>query len=139
MLKVPMTTDIKDFSPKVISIFNKRQLICSAIAFSYGFPIIMYAKALSLNTRMTLATLLMLPVLACGWIKAYGMPLERFALLVLVNHVLTPTRRMYATENTHDYLCRDSTIRFRDAKRKKQTWKEKKARRLELKKYGGVR
>ena len=64
MFKVPMTRDIKDFSPKVISIFNKRQLICSAIALSYGFPIIMYAKSMELNTRMTFATILMLHVLA---------------------------------------------------------------------------
>ena len=134
-----MTTDIKDFSPKVISIFNKRQLICSAVALSYGFPVIMYAKALDLNTRMTLATLLMLPVLACGWIRVYGMPLERFALLVIKNHVLTPARRAYATENTLDYLGKGGIILFRDAKRKKMTWKEKKARRLGMKKYGGVR
>ena len=139
MFKVPMTRDIKDFSPKVISIFNKRQLICSAIALSYGFPVIMYARGLELNTRMTLATILMLPVLACGWIRVYGMPLERFALLVIVNHLLTPTRRMYATENTLDYVRKDKVVLFRGAKRKKKTWKEKKVRRLEMKKYGGVR
>ena len=139
MFKVPMTRDIKDFSPKVISIFNKRQLICSAIALSYGFPVIMYARGLELNTRMTLATILMLPVLACGWIRVYGLPLERFALLVIVNHLLTPTRRMYATENTLDYVRKDKVVLFRGAKRKKMTWKEKKVRRLEMKKYGGVR
>ena len=139
MFIVPMTRDIKDFSPKVISIFNKRQLICSAIALSYGFPVIMYARGLELNTRMTLATILMLPVLACGWIRVYGMPLERFALLVIVNHLLTPTRRMYATENTLDYVRKDKVVLFRGAKRKKMTWKEKKVRRLEMKKYGGVR
>ena len=139
MFKVPMTRDIKDFSPKAISIFNKRQLICSPIALSYGFPIIMYAKSMELNTRMTFATILMLPVLACGWIKVYGMPLEKFALIVLTNHVLTPTRRMYATENTLDYLVEDGVVRFRDAKRKKMTWKEKKVRRQQMKKYGGTR
>ena len=139
MFKVPMTRDIKDFSPKVISIFNKRQLICSAIALSYGFPVIMYARGLELNTRMTLATILMLPVLACGWIRVYGMPLERFALLVIVNHLLTPTRRMYATENTLDYVRKDKVVLFRGAKRKKMTWQDKQVRRLEMKKYGGVR
>ena len=139
MFKVPMTRDIKDFSPKVISILNKRELICAAIALTYGFPVIMYARGLELNTRMTLATILMLPVLACGWIRVYGMPLERFALLVIVNHLLTPTRRMYATENTLDYVRKDKVVLFRGAKRKKMTWKEKKVRRLEMKKYGGVR
>ena len=139
MVKVPMTTDIKDFSPKVISIFNKRQLICTAIALSYGLPLIMYARALDLNTRMTLATVLMLPVLACGWVKVYGMPLERFAVIILVNHVLTPTRRAYATKSTMGYLGEDSVVLFRGAKRKKMTWKEKKARRQEMKKYGGVK
>ena len=139
MFKVPMTRDIKDFSPKVISIFNKRQLICSAAAFSYGFPVIMYARGLDLNARMTLATLLMLPVLACGWIRVYGMPLERFALLVLINHVLTPAKRKYVTVNTLDYLKKEKTVLFRDAKRKKMTWKEKKIRRMEMKRYGGVR
>ena len=133
MVKVPMTTDIKDFSPKVISIFNKRQLICTAIALSYGFPLIMYARALDLNTRMTLATILMLPV------KVYGMPLERFAMIILVNHVLTPTRRAYATKSAMGYLGEDSVVLFRGAKRKKMTWKEKKARRQEMKKYGGVK
>ena len=110
MVKVPMTTDIKDFSPKVISIFNKRQLICTAIALSYGFPIVMYAGALDLNTRMTLATVLMLPVLACGWVKVYGMPLERFAVIILVNHVLTPQRRANATQSTRVYLGEGSTV-----------------------------
>ena len=139
MVKVPMTTDIKDFSPKVISIFNKRQLICLAAALSYGFPLIMYAGALGLNTRMTLAMFLMLPVLACGWIKAYGMPLERFALLIIVNHMLTPTRRAYVTDNTMDYLGKDAVSLLRDAKRKKMTWREKRVRSREMKKYGGVR
>ena len=73
------------------------------------------------------------------WVKVYGMPLERFAVIILVNHVLTPTRRAYATKSTMGYLGEDSVVLFRDAKRMKMTWKEKKARRQEMKKYGGVK
>lgn len=104
MIQVEMSKDISDFSPKIISVFDKRQLVCVGISCAYGIPIILYADFLDFYTRFTVAVVLMFPVLACGWLKLYGMTLEQFALHIIKTRVLSPTERAYVTENSYAYL-----------------------------------
>lgn len=140
MIQVEMNKDIRDFSPKVISIFDKRQLICVGLSALYGVPIMLYATSLDIYTRITLATVLMTPVIACGWVKMYGMPLERFFLHIIRNYWLTPTKRKYRTENTFSFISPDDTvILFKDAKRGKMSRNDKKKYRADLEKFGAVR
>ncbi len=131
MLKVPMNADIKEYSPKIVYGLDKRQLICTALALSYGIPFIRTASFLELSDRIAVAVILMLPVIACGWIKLYGMPFERFMLHIIVHHVLTPRTRMYRTEISIASEELPEKNVNKDRKKKKQHKKE-------VRKYGGI-
>ena len=124
MIQVEMSKDISDFSPKIISVFDFRQLVCVAIASSYGLPIILYAD---------------FPVLACGWVKPYGMTLERFAWHILKTRFLTPKKRPYVTENPHGYLDTTKTAPAKPAtaEPKKRTRKERKKYKQDMARFDG--
>lgn len=101
MIQIEMSKDINDFSPKIISIFDKRQLICTAIACAYGLPIMMDKSVdVGFEVKLTVALALMFPVIACGWVKLYGMTLERFIIHIIKTNVIGTTKRYYATKNT---------------------------------------
>lgn len=138
MIQIEMSKDIRDFSPKVISVFDLRQIICIGIAASYGIPFVMSATAIELTTRITIAVIIMMPVILCGWIKIYGMPFEKFITHMLINRFLTPEKRYYKSECKMGFLDTDKTIPkdFSTIKRPKMTRKEKKGNKAALKKYG---
>ena len=105
MIQIEMSKDINDFSPKIISIFDRRQLICVGLACSYGLPIIM-SKSFDtgFETRLTIGLLLMFPVIACGWVKLFGMPLERFVWHIIKTRVLGTPQRFYKTDNIYGFI-----------------------------------
>lgn len=141
MIQIEMSKDINDFSPKIISVFDKRQLICTAIASTYGIPIMLYADFLDIQTRIMAAVILMSPVLMCGWVKMYGMYLEKFVLHILRTRVFNRTTRYYETENTFGYL--DHTVKApkKPAMEKpvKRKWKAKKKYKKDMAEYEGRR
>lgn len=139
MIQVEMSKDISDFSPKIISIFDLRQLVCVAAACAYGLPIILYADFVDFYTRFTVAAILMFPVLACGWVKPYGMTLERFAWHILKTRFLTPKKRPYVTENTYGYLDTTKTAPVKPAmaRPKKRTRKERKKYKQDMARFDG--
>ena len=139
MIQVEMNGDIHDFSPKIISIFDKRQLACLGIALLCGSPVILYAGGDPL-TRALAAGLLMMPAIACGWVKMYGMPLERFLLHILRHHLLSSPLRKYRTENNLAFLSPGGEPEFyKEARRKGLKRSGRKKRREDLRQYGGVR
>ncbi len=126
-----MNADIKEYSPKIVYGLDKRQLICTAIALSYGIPFIRTATFLDFGDRMAAAVILILPVIACGWIKLYGMPFERFMLHIIVHHVLTPRTRIYKTgTGTASEDIPERPVK-KDRRKRKQHKKE-------VRKYGGI-
>ena len=137
MIQIEMSKDINDFSPKIISIFDKRQLICLGISCSYGIPIMLYATGLDIETRITVAVLLMFPVLMCGWVKLYGMYLERFAWHILRKRILTPSTRYYKTENTYGYIDPTKPTAVKPALEKpiRRNRKEKRKYKEEMKQF----
>lgn len=139
MIQVEMSKDISDFSPKIISVFDKRQLICVGLACSYGIPIMLYADSLDFYTRFTVAAVLMFPVLACGWLKLYGMTLERFAMHILKTRVLSPTERPYVTENLHAFIDPTETdpVKPGAAKPKKRKRKQRKKYKQDMADFEG--
>ncbi len=130
MVQVEMNADIKDFQPKVLSIFTGRQLICIIIACTYGLPFMMMASFIpDIFTRIVTGFVLMAPVLACGWGNAYGMPLEQFMKTAIVGLVLTPRKRKYETKNTYEQeiikLKRAENSTTQSKGKKQQTKKKK--------------
>lgn len=137
MLKVPMNADIKEYSPKVVYGLDKRQLVCTTIALSYGLPFMRFATALEITDRIAVAIILMMPVLACGWLNMYGLPMERFLWHIIVHHIMTPKNRIYKTENSWVLPEEDGAEPVKTSSREKH--RKKKLRKEELKKYGGIR
>ena len=133
MIQVQMSRDIREYSPKVISVLDLRQVVCVALSASYGLPILMMATGLPIEVRIMFAVLLMFPVAACGWINFQGMPFEKLVVHIVKNRILTPHQRIYRTKNMFD----PDEEKIPD-KAEKQTRKEKKLRKAEIEKYGGV-
>ena len=103
MIEVPMTKDIRDYEPKVIGIFTARQLVCICIASAYGIPLAFLLPIEDITLRITVAVLLMAPVIICGWVKAYEMPLETFVRRALLTSVFRPAIREYRSNTCNSY------------------------------------
>ena len=140
MIQVEMSKDIHDFSPKVIGMFDRRQLVCLLIAGLYGLPAFMLTSFLPIEFRLTLVTVLVFPTLACGWVKMYGMPLEKFAIHVFKFKFINPQKRKYATRNTFNYLSPQPAVPkdISKIKPEKLTRKEKKKWKKDMTRYGAV-
>lgn len=103
MIEVKMTKDIRDYSPKVIGPFTGRQLVCLVISLVYGIPI-MIAIPFDIIPRVLLGMLCMAPVLACGWVAPYGIPLERFFIKCIIPVLGSGGKRRYKCKNDFSYL-----------------------------------
>ena len=103
MIEVNMAQDIREYSPKILGPFTLRQIICLAIAFSYGIPIMLLVP-LGFVPRVLIGALCMLPVLLCGWITFYRIPLEKFVFKYVLPAIFGNTKLKYKTENTFSYL-----------------------------------
>lgn len=141
MIQIEMSKDIHDFSPKIISVFDKRQIVCIAIAGAYGLPFMLYATSVDIYTRITIAVVLMTPVVMCGWVNMYGMTLERFIWHIIKTRLFGSVRRYYATDNTFGYIdpTRPSAVKPALEKPIKRKRKERKKYRNDMIKYNGRR
>lgn len=139
MIQIEMSKDINDFSPKIISVFDGRQLKCIGIALSYGVPFALYMDSIEITTRWTIAIVLMAPVFMCGWVKLYGMPLERFVWHIIRTRILAPPKRYYATKNSFDYFAPPDPLPPKPATAPpvKRKWRDRKKYREDMKKYDG--
>ena len=139
MIQIEMSKDINDFSPKIISIFDKRQLVCVGLASAYGLPIVVNLTSVDIYTRLTIAIVLMFPVLMCGWVRLYGMYLEKFAWHIFRTRVIGKTTRAYITENTFGYLdeTKPSPLKPGAEKPLKRKKKAKKKYKEDMARYEG--
>ena len=139
MIEMEMSRDIQDYSPKVVSIFNRRQLICVSIAAAYGLPLFFALGDMDLTLKMSIVAVLVTPPIACGWVEMYGLPLERFFTRCIIPMWFSPRKRKYITKNPYGFLGPDAAkpVTFKDIPKKKLRRKERKARRAAIKKYNG--
>lgn len=150
MINVEMAKDIQDFSPKVIAFLNRRQLICLAVGCAYALPIGLNAPLLigggdsEWTTRITLIVILLMPAIACGWVRMYGMPLEIFLIQCVMPMMLRPGKRLYHTETAMDRFDPDPAITFEQAMtaaaetEKKKSRRQKKEELEKRKRYQGI-
>lgn len=140
MIEVEMSKDIKDFSPKIISIFDKRQLVCLGIATVLGWPVFLAIKdkGWDMTISCTIIALVVAFPLACGWVKMYGLPLEVFLLTCIVPMLFSPTKRKYKTVNSWEYLDPQPPIPAdpKTIKRPKMKRAQKKKFKADREKYG---
>ena len=133
MLKVPINTDVKEYTPKYLNRLTARQLVSLLVGFAYSYTIVGHLHPKDLTDASLYVTLLMLPALAFGFFKPYGQPLERFLMRILRRYIMYPKRRKYELVGRPELTQAEEKAE----KERKMSWKEKRQRKKELKKYGG--
>lgn len=138
MIIMPVPKDIRKFEPKFLGPFSKRQAMAVipagiiAAALYTGLQDFVNPDAL-----MGLIATIDIPIVMCGFLDMYGMPLATYAKEVAINKLFAPRNRPYATKNTfagyaeqtritYDFFDGDLTEYTEKQKQKKQ--KENKKR-----------
>ena len=106
MIEIEMSKDIRDFEPKIALGMTMRQLVCIGVGVAVAIPIVFKLNKLGIGFDISgmIAAMLAMPIIAAGWINAYGMKAEQMALTILYSLILAPTKRKYVTVNTTAYL-----------------------------------
>lgn len=108
MLYVEMNSDIRDYEPKVLAMFTRRQLLCLCLALIYGVPLALLVP-LGLGLKIAVAAVFMTPTILCGYVKAFGMPLEKFVINCVIPVILKPQKKIYMTDDNVFGINEDMT------------------------------
>lgn len=103
MFEIQIPKDIRTYDAKLIGPFTTRQTICVGIGSLLA--IIAYntiGQFVSQDLRIFICLVVVLPALLAGWVKPYGMPFEKYALVILTTHILAPKYRKYKTINAFE-------------------------------------
>lgn len=126
MIEAQIPKDIRKYEAKLAGPFTLRQLICFGISCALAFFV--YKLVLSFsdaNTAIPMCMIAISPVIAVGWVKPYGMPLEKFLQTAFISNVLAPKVRKYKTRNAYKISC-DKLVRMSDKEYKKRIKYDKK-------------
>lgn len=147
MIELEMTKDIRKYKTKLYLGLTARQCVCMALAMvlcAFTFVKLGYFEDMTLETRFTICVFIALPFLAVGWIEMYGMPFEKFVLVVIQNAFLNPKHRPYKSdalkelteiEKEEQKLADDIEMTPKEKKKKsKELKKQKKAKAKESRK-----
>lgn len=146
MLEIKMSRDIREFSPKVLGPFDKRQIVVLAAAIFTGVPIFLLLGSLPLQFKLIVSLIVVLPILLCGWVKMFGMPLEVFVFKFILPTIFNPRKKIYITENYYEKLFTEegqsSSYKaeplLRNVEVKKLSSKERRAKKALLEEYEGT-
>lgn len=116
MVEVEMTKDIHDYEPKLLGLVTTRQLICLVIGAAYTLPTLMSIPVSDISMLAIIGVVMLMPMIAVGWIKIYGMNMEAFVVTALEPLLLCPTNRKYETQNSTEWLTKE----FESTKQKKK-------------------
>ena len=132
MIEVEMSKDIRDYQPKIIGPFTKRQVLGIVIGAAYAFPIALLLPVSDMFVKIMIAMVLAAPAVMCGWVDLYGMHLEQFVIYVIRKNYLTPRKRKYKTESTF-------YEEIKNTEQDDNTGKKKKAKKIKKQKKGDLK
>lgn len=137
MIEREVIKDLDTFETKLIGPFTKRQFICCIIAGLVGISGFLIMKSFILTKPLIIITgILMSPILMCGYIKPYGIPLERFVWEQLGNF-FAPVNRKYETPELANIEKAIGIITYADSKEEKKIKKARiKEKKLEWQELG---
>ena len=104
MIEIEMSRDIREFSPKVLGPFDKRQLVVLIITVLVGVPLFMLLGPVPLQAKLIIILIVCLPILLCGWVKMFGMPLEVFVMKFIIPTLFSPRKKVYMTDNAYERM-----------------------------------
>lgn len=126
MLEAQIPKDVRKYEAKLVGPFTLRQLICFIIACILAYFAYKGISAVfSVDFAIPVCMLLISPIIAIGWVKPYGMPLEKFLQSAFIGMVLAPKVRKYKTKNNYS-LAAEPLKKLSDKEYKERIKKEKK-------------
>lgn len=118
MIELDIPKDLKDYQPKVIFGLTTRQAICGACALGSALIAYNVAKAfVPQKTAIVIALIFVAIFAAFGWIKQYGLPLEKYLWSQLWTSYIPPKKRLYKIENKYQVL--EKNIKKEESEAKK--------------------
>lgn len=130
MLQVEMSKDIREYEPRIIGPFTKRQSLLIVIGVVISTSIAFILPIPSFYIKLIIASCGVFPFVMCGWIDMQGMHFEQFLLYILKNSILTPSIRRYKSENAYR-----AAVEAEDAAEQPQKKQKKKRRKKYPRKY----
>lgn len=113
MIIMPVPKDIRTVKAKFIGPFTKRQTIAiipSAIIAIIVFTLLGgYASS---DIMIGIIAIIDTPILLCGFVDVYGMPLWVYAKDVAIAKIFGPRHRPYETENTYADFAKQNRITY---------------------------
>ena len=109
MIEAQIPKDIRKYESKLVGPFTLRQLICFLIGCGcafFGYKII--GPIFGSDNSVTVAFFLAIPAIAFGWVKPYGMTLEKFLQTALISNFIAPKHRKYKIKNGY----KEATVKF---------------------------
>lgn len=98
MIEIRINKDIGSFQPKIMGPFNGRQVVCVTIGGAAAM--LTYFLTEPFLTQSSALFLTFIPASVAvlfGWIKPFGIPMERFLKSAFVSMFLAPSIRRYKT------------------------------------------
>lgn len=113
MIIMPVPKDIRNVKAKFIGPFTRRQTYALVPAGLIAVGVYtLFNRYVSSESLIGLIAALDTPIIACGFIDVYGMPLWVFAKDVAITKCLAPKHRPYATENTYGAYAGQNCITY---------------------------
>ena len=109
MIEAQIPKDIRKYESKLVGPFTLRQLICFLIGCGcafLGYKII--GPIFGSDNSVTVAFFLAIPAIAFGWVKPYGMTLEKFLQTALISNFIAPKHRKYKIKNAY----KETAVKF---------------------------
>lgn len=99
MINIRIPNEIRSYKEKVVAGLTARQLIASIVAALICVPLYFWGKNFLPEDIVSWVVLIIaIPLMAVGFIKISGMPMEKFSVAV-VRWFIAPSKRKYATDN----------------------------------------
>ena len=129
MIRAKVPIEIGNYEAKVAGPLTMRQLLIFLMVSPFIFLIHTYATPI-VGKNLS-GYLLVFPAgiaFLFGWFKPYGMRFEKFAKTAFVSNILSPTKRLYKTENYYDKINQIILVEEKEMLSKDKTNKKKKTR-----------
>ena len=101
-ISVRVPDEVRTYKEKLMFGLTARQLICTVLAVGICAPLYYFGrKTLPEDVISWVVILIALPLLAIGFIRIQGLPMEKYAVAWFKFNWLYPRKRIYRTENVY--------------------------------------
>ena len=96
MIQAQVPKDIRAYEAKAVSTFTLRQLVSICVSAIIGYVLhkaILSPLGVSNEIAVWIYLIVSLPILAFGFVKPYGFPLEQYIFTYIQYNILAPNKR----------------------------------------------